>query len=191
MLFYFACEAAGALSVRHSLRPLMFQTRKSTGKTRALMRGEIAKTCLTSRSSPRTRGPITTSVSWSKSCQPPCQSARPRSMGSCFRRNDSVVIARSEATKQSIFDLAMPSDGLLRSARNDDDGAHHSLVVPAHAGTHNHKRFLEQKCQPPRQTARPRSMGSCFRRNDSVVIARSEATKQSIFDLAMPSDGLL
>jgi hypothetical protein len=70
-------------------------------------------------------------------------------MGSCFRRNDSVVIARSEATKQSIFDLAMPSDGLLRSARNDDDGAHHSLVVPAHAGTHNHKCFLEQKCHPP------------------------------------------
>ena len=25
MLFYFACEAAGALSARHSLRPLMFQ----------------------------------------------------------------------------------------------------------------------------------------------------------------------
>src|SRR5204862_4995222 len=31
----------------------------------------------------------------------------------------SIVIARSEATKQSIFDLAMPSHGLLRSARND------------------------------------------------------------------------
>jgi hypothetical protein len=35
MLFYFACEAAGALSARHSLRPLLFQTRKSSGKTRA------------------------------------------------------------------------------------------------------------------------------------------------------------
>src|SRR2546423_201424 len=33
MLFYFACEAAGALSARHSLRPLMCQTRKSSGKT--------------------------------------------------------------------------------------------------------------------------------------------------------------
>ena len=38
-------------------------------------------------------------------------------MGSCFRRNDTDVIA-SEA-KQSIFDLAMPSRGFLRFARND------------------------------------------------------------------------
>jgi hypothetical protein len=32
------------------------------------------------------------------------------------------VFARSNATKQSIFDLAMPSRGLLRFARNDGDG---------------------------------------------------------------------
>src|SRR3954454_6308028 len=38
-----------------------------------------------------------------------------------------AVIARSEGTKQSIFDPAMPSHGLLRSARNDDDGAQLSL----------------------------------------------------------------
>ena len=43
--FYFACEAAGASSARHSLRPLMFQARKSTGKTRAV-RGEIAEVWL-------------------------------------------------------------------------------------------------------------------------------------------------
>ena len=33
--FNFACEAAGASRARHSLRPLMFQMRKSTCKTRA------------------------------------------------------------------------------------------------------------------------------------------------------------
>jgi hypothetical protein len=34
-----------------------------------------------------------------------------------------IVIARSEAMKQSIVDLAMPSDGLLRCARNDETAA--------------------------------------------------------------------
>src|SRR5256714_9510607 len=32
MLFYFACEAAGASSARHSLRPLMFQMAGRTAK---------------------------------------------------------------------------------------------------------------------------------------------------------------
>jgi hypothetical protein len=32
MLSYFACEAAGALSARHSLRPLIFQAAKRTAK---------------------------------------------------------------------------------------------------------------------------------------------------------------
>jgi hypothetical protein len=45
MLFYFACEAAGASSARHSLRPLMFQTRKLPAKL-ARMRGEIAEVCV-------------------------------------------------------------------------------------------------------------------------------------------------
>jgi hypothetical protein len=46
-LFYFACEAAGAASARHSLRPLMYlsgagtQSRNSRG-----LRGENAKLCL-------------------------------------------------------------------------------------------------------------------------------------------------
>jgi hypothetical protein len=42
--FYFACEAAGASSARHSLRPL-FRERDAYNKTRAKMRREIAKLC--------------------------------------------------------------------------------------------------------------------------------------------------
>ena len=42
--FYSACEAAGASSARHSLRPL-FRERDVYNKTRAKMRGEIAKLC--------------------------------------------------------------------------------------------------------------------------------------------------
>jgi hypothetical protein len=70
MLFYFACEAAGASSARHSLRPL------SGGRIihHSGTRREIAEVCV----------------------------------------NPIAVIARSEATKQSIFDLAMLSHGLLR-----------------------------------------------------------------------------
>jgi hypothetical protein len=44
-LFYFACEAAGASSARHSLRPLISQGQEFTAKL-ACMRGEIAKLCL-------------------------------------------------------------------------------------------------------------------------------------------------
>jgi hypothetical protein len=43
--FYFACEAAGASSARHSLRPLPGGGRFII-KTRAEMRGEIAGLCL-------------------------------------------------------------------------------------------------------------------------------------------------
>src|SRR5437588_6356429 len=110
-------------------------------------------------------------------------------MGSCFRRNDSVVIARSEATKQSIFDLAMPSDGLLRSARNDDDGAHHSLVVPAHAGTHNHKRFLEQKLSatvPKREAAKYGSLLSQERQRRHVWTA---PCRQGFFGVSANGSG--
>jgi len=42
MLFYFACEAAGASRTRHSPRPLMFR-RLYDWQTRAEMRGEIAE----------------------------------------------------------------------------------------------------------------------------------------------------
>ena len=51
MLFYFACEAAGALRARHSLRPLIFRCANLEAKL-ARMRGEIAEVCLTSPSSP-------------------------------------------------------------------------------------------------------------------------------------------
>jgi hypothetical protein len=46
MLFYFACEAAGASSARHSLRPLNFQMRFMASKTRAATGGEIAEVWL-------------------------------------------------------------------------------------------------------------------------------------------------
>src|ERR1700737_5567590 len=42
--FYFACEAAGASSARHSLRPLISQ-RQEFKERLARMRGEIAKLC--------------------------------------------------------------------------------------------------------------------------------------------------
>src|SRR5256885_1964188 len=54
MLFYFACEAAGASSARHSLRPLIFR-RANLPARLAHMRGEIAEVCPTAASSPRTR----------------------------------------------------------------------------------------------------------------------------------------
>jgi hypothetical protein len=39
MLFYFACEAAGASRARHSLRPLMFQMAGRTAKLARMRRG--------------------------------------------------------------------------------------------------------------------------------------------------------
>src|SRR5436305_2987597 len=71
MLFYFACEAAGASRARHSLRPLFLRGEWIVYDSGA-SRCEIVEVCA-----------IVTDV-----------------------------IARSEATKQSIFDLAMPSHGL-------------------------------------------------------------------------------
>jgi hypothetical protein len=40
MLFYFACEAAGASSARHSLRPLNFQMRFTSAKLARITRRE-------------------------------------------------------------------------------------------------------------------------------------------------------
>jgi hypothetical protein len=82
VLFYFAREAAGASSARHSLRPLMFRWRdvqKNSGTRR-----EVAELCL---QLPPTSLPAT---------------------------NAKRLRTGAKATKQSIFDLAMPSDGLLR-----------------------------------------------------------------------------
>src|SRR5918996_5970443 len=59
MLFYFACEAAGASSARHSLRPLMFQmalhdpklARKCAARWRqcGFLRGGIRERCAEGR----------------------------------------------------------------------------------------------------------------------------------------------
>src|SRR5207248_6811766 len=125
--FYFACEAAGALSARHSLRPLKFQTRKSTGKTRAHARRDRGGVSHC-RVVPAHAGPITTVVYWSTRHQPSCETIKGAAYGSLLSQGRRTVrgeiaevcaiitdvIARSEATKQSNFDLAMPSDGLLR-----------------------------------------------------------------------------
>src|SRR5207302_11131607 len=45
-LFYFTCEAAGASSARHSLRPLIGGFKEINGKPRAKSRRENAKPCL-------------------------------------------------------------------------------------------------------------------------------------------------
>jgi hypothetical protein len=44
MLFYFACEAAGASSARHSLLPLVSEA--AVGRARAFSRGENAEVCV-------------------------------------------------------------------------------------------------------------------------------------------------
>jgi NAD(P)-dependent dehydrogenase (short-subunit alcohol dehydrogenase family) len=43
--FHFACEAAGASSARHSLRPLIFRRRDVPGKTRA-KRAARSRSCV-------------------------------------------------------------------------------------------------------------------------------------------------
>jgi hypothetical protein len=48
VLFYFAREAAGALSARHSLRPLLSRGANGSCKTSGASRREIAESCLPS-----------------------------------------------------------------------------------------------------------------------------------------------
>ena len=70
MPFYFACEAAGASSARHSLRPLSFRCASylaNLARITRRRRGGVAAP----PSSPRKRGPITTGLNgWSKVEQP-------------------------------------------------------------------------------------------------------------------------
>src|SRR4051812_10821067 len=111
MLFYFACEAAGALSARHSLRPLMFQMARATAKL---------------GHAPRERG-----------------------------------------------------------------GVSNFGVVPAHAGTHNHKRSLEQKLSatvPNREATEYGSLLSQGRRRT----VRGEIAEVSVKEriLTSPPPGL-
>src|SRR5260221_12909270 len=47
-LFYFACEAAGASSARHSLRPLTFRRRDVLGKPRAKAAAR-SRSCVSTR----------------------------------------------------------------------------------------------------------------------------------------------
>jgi hypothetical protein len=57
--FYFAREAAGALSARHSLRPLIFRGQDVLILKLARLRGEIAKPRLTSlRGAKRRSNPL-------------------------------------------------------------------------------------------------------------------------------------
>jgi hypothetical protein len=50
--------------------------------------------------------------------------------------------------------------------RGDDDHCW-SRVVPAKAGTHNHRSLLEHKPSAILPKAKPRRMGPCFRRDDT------------------------
>src|SRR6266568_5125324 len=88
-------------------------------------------------------------------------------------RNYISVIARSEATKQSILPLRGAMD-CVACARNDGTAVlqfEFSHVVPAKAGTHNHRRLLDGRFRTVHPTDRARRMGSCFRRNDEEMEA--------------------
>src|SRR5215212_9148942 len=85
--------------------------------------------CLTSASSPRTRGPITTGLKLLRDTHRTASFKRPtRSMGPCctssvnpppgVRRDDTDVFARG--AKQSIFDLAMRNDAPEFVARSQN-----------------------------------------------------------------------
>jgi len=70
MLFYFACEAAGASSTRHSLRPLNFRCASYLANLARITRRDRGGVAAPP-SSPRKRGPITTGLNgWSKVEQP-------------------------------------------------------------------------------------------------------------------------
>jgi hypothetical protein len=62
----------------------------------------------------------------------------PRDRGDVLEIANQYFAVIASGAKQSIFDLAMPSHGLLRSARNDGDGAKQSHRV----------RGTIRKCEP-------------------------------------------
>src|SRR4051794_39707917 len=65
-----------------------------------------------------------------------------------------------------------------------------AFVVPAKAGTHSPCRSFERRCSMTfAQQLRPVVIGPRVRGDDTAVIA--SGAKQSIFDLAKPSHGLL
>ena len=129
LVCFFTHEAAGALSARHSLRPLSFRRRDVPGKTRAKTRGEIAKPCL------RMDAPHTQSSSPAKAGDPVFQ------MPENNREAAAYWIVRSSRTTTVVW-----------------KAANQSSVVPAKAGTRNHRpRFYEGVFRSaPREAAAPR-----------------------------------
>src|SRR4051794_4411119 len=99
--FIFACEAAGALSARHSLRPLMFQKRKSNrNNSRAC--GENVEVCLTFVV-PAKAGTHTPCRSFERRCSMTfAQQLRPVVIGPLVRGDDTDVIARSDFSDEAI-----------------------------------------------------------------------------------------
>src|SRR6266566_3474741 len=110
-------------------------------------------------------------------------------------RNYISVIARSEATKQSILPLRGAMD-CVACARNDGTAVlqfEFSHVVPAKAGTHSHRRLLDGRFRTVHPTDRARRMGSCFRRNDEEwkpCICAIHNKNSSCADLIRPSINL-
>ena len=109
-------------------------------------------------SSPRKRGPITTGLCCYASRLPACHNEKPRRMGPRFReddvgdeawqRNVTVAVIASEAKQSSFSRLKMETwiaSSLtlvaMTSALNSPAGG----VVPAKAGTHNHRRSLMRR----------------------------------------------
>ena len=78
-------------------------------------------------------------------------------------------------------------------ARRDREDLSHFPVVPAHAGTHNHKRFLEQKLSatvPKREAAKygfllsqERQRRHCEKRSDEAIHLRSGDAERWIASL--------
>ena len=77
---------------------------------------------------------------------------------------------RSTISAAPPFAPISPACATRRSIRgcSGHDGAGHSpSVVPANAGTHNHRCLFCEECRPPQSTVRPRRMGPCVRRDDN------------------------
>jgi hypothetical protein len=121
MLFYFACEAAGASSARHSLHPSdVFRWQNLQAKL-ARMRSEIAKVCV-GLPPPSLRAKRSNPPSiWR--CRAMDCFASLAMTATAFRSwlfeiriwKSIQVFARSNAAKQSIFDLVEPWIVSLRS----------------------------------------------------------------------------
>src|SRR3954451_23242830 len=159
MLFYFACEAAGASApgIPHALLGERWRIlaqlgriqRRENADTRAAHAGcpdRHSPLATYHPSSPRTRGPITTGSSFAIDCIEQHLSTRAaRRMGPCVRRDDTEVITAT-ATHHSPLTIRRPR------ARGDPVTTGSSFTIDVVS------------------TRASRRMGPCVRRDDADVI---------------------